>query len=200
MRREISKAMEGLLKDLKINDVKLSKEILDEIKKYAQFVARMRAPNNSRWEGSNMVEYLPSKPEKPARIYKQLIKITKCLCIIYGLKHPSRLILDRVWRVSKDSVPPDRMAVYQALLDEGTLNFDHLRVKTNIPPTSSRRIIHVMKESGLIDGKFYDERTNEFYLVKEYLPPCINLGLVTQKNKKGVYIPVFPDPGEAEKI
>ena len=98
-----------------------------------------------------------------------------------------------IWRIVKDSSPPDRMIVYDTLLKtSGRIqNIQDLSNKTNIPRTTLKRILFLMKEVELIGGEFQNEYTNEFYPNQTYIPPCLVYGSVSQEINRGVYIPKY---------
>jgi hypothetical protein len=188
MRKEISDAVVAFYNSVKIKEVKFSSEDIKELKKTAQFIAKIRAPDYSRWEGDNCVEYIKTKAEKSPRVYKQIKKLCKSLCCIYDLDSPNELIMERVWRVAKDSSPPDRLLVWESALKRESVNQGMLTGETRIPKTSIGRIIRVLQDVELFEGIYSDVHTNEYWVNKNYIPLSCFSGTRSQENNRG-YVP-----------
>ncbi len=169
MRTEITKAMTKWYNSCGDGIVTLNDKDKTMIKEYAKFLAQMRAPSYQRWQGDDTVEYIPAKPEKPARVYKQLLKLTRCLCILYGLKTPNEYVMKCVERVARDSSPPDRIKIYEAfekLLKEDKTSVGLWEVinESGIPKTTTKRILQLFREVGLIEGNYLGQETAEYWL------------------------------------
>ena len=89
MRSEIGKATMDFYNTVKIRDVTFSPNDIVELKKAAQFIAKIRAPDYSRWDRDGCVEHIPTQAEKSPRVYKQIKKLCKALCCVYGLTSPN---------------------------------------------------------------------------------------------------------------
>jgi len=188
MRKEMSNAVMDFVNNFKPRNVTISKEHRKEIKKAGQFIAKIRAPNTTRRLGNEVVEYQPPKEENSPRVYKQLLKLTKLLCCIYGLDEPNKMIIRRVWRVAYDSSPPDRLRVYKAILNEkNTLNLTETHTRARIPKTTTRDILNILREVGLVKGMYQDSDTNEYWINKTYTPLASSCDIVTETSHR--YIP-----------
>jgi hypothetical protein len=188
MRSEIGKATMDFYNSVKIRDVTFNHDDIVELKKAAQFIAKIRAPDYSRWDRDGCVEHIPVKAEKSPRVYKQIKKLCKALCCVHGLTSPNKMIIERIWRVARDSSPPDRLMVWDCILKKGSINQGIITSETGMPKTSVMRILKVLQNVELIKGVYNDVHTNEYWANKKYVPLCIFSGTKSQEINRQ-YVP-----------
>lgn len=171
MRNQMKRAFETFFNEVKTIDVKISDYYINQIKSASKFLARMRAGDNSRWEGDNIVEFIPPAPEKPTRIALQLIKLTKALCIIYGYNKPNDSIMEKIWRIVFDSCPQDRLKIYRYCYENDKTSLTEISFNTKIPETSASRILNFLMSVNLLQGK-KDWSTSMYSTNFDYNPLC----------------------------
>jgi len=166
MREEISEAVMGFITNVKIKEISFDIEHIYEIQKISKYIAKLRTPVTGRWEGDEFVCDLVPQSEKPTRLYKQLKKLTRALCCMHNLEKPNDLILKKLWRVAKDSVPPDRQAIYDYVSKKGITNEQTLFRDLKIPRTTGRRILNVLYRIGVIDANYKDQDQNQWFVTQ----------------------------------
>lgn len=200
MREALKNAVMGFVTNVEILDVTFTEEQLKEIKEIAKFIATLRTPVFDRWTSDGYVIDTPPKPEAPIRIHKQLKKLARALCCIYGLNQPNEAIIKKLWRVAIDSIPEDRARVYSFIKKHKTISETALNVELNIPLTTLKRILQGLQRLGVISSN-----KEGFDLIRWSLKgekegsttPCINNGFHNPKNIQGV---VCPNKNETEEI
>lgn len=188
MRAELKKAFTEFFDNVEIINVKFSREHKGKIRRMANLLVELRAPSYERWQGDELVAYIPPKPEKPARVYKQLKKLTKLLCCIHKTEWPNDEVFSRIMRVALDSAPPDRLRVYRYLAENGNSSQTDVANGTNMPQPSVRRILRMLKEVGLIEGVGQDVYRNEYWIDKRY-GGLLRLWNIVPGTQDRVYVP-----------
>jgi len=187
MRSELKKVFSEFISNVEVINVKFSKKHVSSLKQIAKLIVRLRAPSYARWQGDDLVDYVPPSPEKPTRVYKQLKKLTKSLCCIHKLEWPNAEIMNKITRVALDSAPPDRLKVYRYLCENGNSSQADVVRGTDIPKTSVRRILLVLKEVQLIGGVWQGEYNNEYWPNGEYVS-LLKSWDMAPLNKERVYV------------
>lgn len=132
MRKEIASAVHGFFASHKAT--RLPRPAYDAIASMAQFTAKMRTP--VRRDNLHKIVSLPQS-ERPTRLMKQLASLIVCLAIVRGHEKVEQADIDTAWRVARDTVPPLRLRIYDAVrgLDK-PVTAAVLSEKTRIPVTT----------------------------------------------------------------
>lgn len=174
MREEISVAIMGFITHLVIKDVTFNAESIREIKRIAKYVSKLRTPDYSRWEGDSFVSEISPQPEKPTRVYKQLKKLAKALCCINGLSEVDESILKKVWRVARDSIPPDRQIIVNYVFKKGMALETDICRDLKVPRTSARRILEFLGRLQVFETN-YSDNVNVWWGNVAYAPALCKL-------------------------
>ncbi|GEM_PF-2768334 len=167
MRTELIEAVMGFITHVEIKAVTLSPEDMIYLKQCAKILARLRAPDQTRYERNEYIEDNQPLPEKPTRLFKQLVKLVRALGSIYSLESCNSLILERIKRITLDSAPKDRGRVYSYLITHKSVTEATLEGDLKIHRTSLQRILSFFERIGLAD-KQYVLGNNVWSIKKEY--------------------------------
>lgn len=192
MREELRDAIMGFLTNLEIDEeVLFIPENMNFLKENAKFLAKLRAPVYGRFEGDEYLIDAAPQPEKPTRIFKQLVKLTICLCNIRGLKSPDKRVLDAVRRVVLDSGPQDRRRVVEFLAENPGERYliSEITAKTKIPRSSLRRVLEGLNRLDMVERHGPGTSDSDSWSASTYTPLLV-LGTSVPKNREGVELPL----------
>lgn len=195
MREDIREAVNEVLQQVKLRDVRFPPEYRKAIQDYAQWLAVMRTPVTIQNAHSDFYFDSIPLPERPTRLVKQLKRLAKAVATLRG--HPVVLPEDMrcVRKVVESTCPPDRLAVYRAVkeLQGETLygtTVTPVYKTVKLPETSVRRICQQLfqlgvfhEETVVVKKHSYTEETT-YYRLHEDAPIHPSTTLLEASNKE----------------
>ena len=156
MRTEISKAMNDFLDSLpRLQNHRIPDCLMDRLINIADFAAKARSAIARDRNGE--MQYLP-KPEVGTRLGKELAKLLIALAGIRGKSQPDEADFATVARVADDCLPPNRLAVIQALRkNREPLTACKIAEDTGLPRTTAVRALDDLKVLGLVTSSGANE-------------------------------------------
>jgi len=118
MRKELTENSNKFIQnlDLSINPEFDDSKYGDRVSLLAKFIAFARTPLSLSHDNSEFFhEYIPT-PEMPTRLVKQLKKLSRALALIRQKKEVGEEEIKTLKRVTKDTIPPDRLAVLEVII------------------------------------------------------------------------------------
>ncbi len=180
MRKELIENSTNFIKDLSFDKLPYFSEedFGDEIQKIATFIAYSRTPiaissNNSDF----YYEQIPT-PEVPTRLVKQLKKLAKALALIRGKGVIDEEEIKTIKRVAGDTIPPDRLAVLEAIRSGENLTLLGCSIRyiskiVKIPERSIRRVLEQLELLELIKKTVTEE--DSYNQIKSYFYKTTNM-------------------------
>jgi hypothetical protein len=162
MREELADIVNQFLRGLEISKVEVSQELLKKIQAIAVLVAYIRTPV---WRKHNQEEdefYIPSEPEYPTRIVKQLLKLGKLLTIVRGKRKLGLPEIKTLIRVGRDSCPPKRWKTLNYVFLHPKATIKEIADRTGNNYFNARRVLTTLEAIGLIDSE--GEREIEYFI------------------------------------
>ncbi|MBU0505707.1 MarR family transcriptional regulator, partial [bacterium] len=151
MRNKISDAIMGFLTNIEVYDVTFSDSDKKKIKLLVKWVAKIRTPVSGRWQGDDFVLDVAPQSEKPTRLYKQFKKLATLLCIIEGKTKFDEQTFRMLERIAMDTAPPDRLKVWQHIVNHNNTPDHEIVKRLRIPRTTLNRIVDSLYRLDLID-------------------------------------------------
>jgi hypothetical protein len=150
MRREIEQAISEFLDSLpSIVEMEIPEALQERLAELADSTARARS-HVARDRGGD-IQYLP-KPEVGTRLGKELGKLLLVLAAVRGKVVPDEQDFATVQRVAEDCLPPNRLAVINALRGSTQpLGAADVEKTTALPRTTAARTLEDLKALGVAD-------------------------------------------------
>jgi len=130
MRKELGSATLRFLSNLKMpKDVELPESIFNNLMYLALFIAQIRMPvPESTWKSAMMGLYsdFETTPEYATRLGKQLLKLTKLLCVVRNRNEVNKDDFATTARVGFDTCPQNRLQLVLALYKKPNQTIEEL--------------------------------------------------------------------------
>ena len=155
MRKELVSNSNSFIKSLDFSKIPIFPEKFEgDIFEIAKFVSIARTPISIQANREEFYfDYIPM-PEVPTRLVKQFKKMARCLALVRGKEEVDLEDIRTVLRVAKDTIPPDRMAILEAIRANSNSEIGCSRAELEevikIPNSSIRLIIEQLKMLELV--------------------------------------------------
>jgi hypothetical protein len=169
MREELSRTVNGFLENLPINEPTLSKEVLERVGLYAEFVAQVRTTVTSQaFREYDTSEWSP-EPEFATRLAQQLLKLARSLAIVRGHNEVTGEDLATVSRVALDTCIPNRLKVVKALTQTSeALSIAAIATASGLTWVKAKNSIECLNTIGIVKESNGEKQHNErWYSLKD---------------------------------
>lgn len=151
IRKEMRTAIAGFLHNLEVapeEEVKFADSQVGEVMDLSSTLALCRTPimrDHMKGELTDVPE-----PEIPARLVKQLKKLTAGLAVVRGRRQVEDSDLAATARVVADTIPPKRRLALDALADGKAHGLKEVSERTRLPDTTTRYLLDDLWFLGIV--------------------------------------------------
>lgn len=149
MRDEMRRLIGNFLAPLDSFPTQVPEKLVEPLARLSDFTAKARSHVQRDRRGD--LQYLP-RPEVGTRLGKELGKLLLALSVVRGKPEPDEADFAMVQRVADDSIPPNRLAVIQALRRE-PMQLSEVRAATNLPYSTAHRVLDDLRVLGIVAGE-----------------------------------------------
>jgi len=186
MREELSRTANGFLENLPIKEPTLTKEVLERIGLYAEFVAQVRTTVTSQaFREYDTSEWSP-EPEFATRLAQQLLKLARSLAIVRGHLEVNDEDLATVSRIALDTCIPNRLKVVKALAQASeALSIAAVATASGLTWVKAKNSIECLNTIGIVkEGNGEKQHNERWYSLKDEFRALITrLGSIPVRGK-----------------
>lgn len=148
MREEMQRLIGNFLSQVRLSADRVPDRLLEPLAQLSDFTARARSHVQRDRKGD--LQYLP-RPEVGTRLGKELGKLLLALAAVRAKPEPDKADFATVCRVADDCIPPNRLAVIQALR-QGPMTLAEIKRATNLPHGTAQRVLDNLRVLGIVEG------------------------------------------------
>ncbi len=156
MRNDIEGTISSYLDQLpKASDACVPTQLQEPLVELAVFTAKARS--HVARDRNGVIQYLP-RPEVGTRLGKELGKLLLSLAVVRGNDEPDKSDFATVVRVAEDCIPPNRMAVLNALRSCGeSVAPSDIERATGLPHSTVTRTLEDLEVLGLVESFLFGQ-------------------------------------------